>query len=173
MKVSGEQLEDRIVEVRWDPAMEGWRMMRFRDDKPAGNHISTVEKVIQSIRDGVEKEAVSTIPRSWNGSCLTTSSSCSKNAGPSEQPGKLGTTNRAKCPLLPTLLQDRPTSLPFSPNKNPCHLLSPNLLHTLTLTPTPTPSFKRGIHNRTSISGIPSRRPRRTCKVLLSRCNRR
>lgn len=55
-------MEDRIVEVRWDPAVEGWRMMRFRDDKPAGNHVSTVEKVIQSIRDGVEKEAVSTTP---------------------------------------------------------------------------------------------------------------
>ena len=60
MKVSGEQFEDRIVEVHWDPTVEGWRMMRFRDDKPAGNHINTVESVIQSIRDGVEKEVVST-----------------------------------------------------------------------------------------------------------------
>ena len=60
MKVSGEQFEDRIVEVHWDPAVEGWRMMRFRDDKPAGNHITTVESVIQSIRDGVEKDTV------WN-----------------------------------------------------------------------------------------------------------
>ena len=58
MKVSGEHFEDRIVEVHWDPALEGWRMMRFRDDKPAGNHINTVESVIQSIRDGVEKETV-------------------------------------------------------------------------------------------------------------------
>jgi len=58
MKVSGEHFEDRIVEVHWDPTLEGWRMMRFRDDKPAGNHINTVESVIQSIRDGVEKEAV-------------------------------------------------------------------------------------------------------------------
>jgi mRNA guanylyltransferase len=61
MKVSGEQFEDRIVEVCWDPAVDGWRMMRFRDDKPTGNHISTVEKVILSIRDGVEKKVVSTI----------------------------------------------------------------------------------------------------------------
>ena len=60
MKVSGEHFEDRIVEVHWDHAVEGWRMMRFRDDKPAGNHINTVESVIQSIRDGVEKEAVRT-----------------------------------------------------------------------------------------------------------------
>jgi len=33
-------------------------MMRLRDDKSAGNHINTIESVIQSIRDGVEKEAV-------------------------------------------------------------------------------------------------------------------
>ena len=65
MKVSGEQFEDRIVEVHWDPTLEGWRMMRFRDDKPAGNHLNTVESVIQSIRDGVEKETVWTISSSW------------------------------------------------------------------------------------------------------------
>lgn len=58
MKASGEHFEDRIVEVHWDPAVEGWKMMRFRDDKPTGNHLNTVESVIQSIRDGVEKEAV-------------------------------------------------------------------------------------------------------------------
>lgn len=58
MKVSGEQFEDRIVEVHWDPVVEGWRMMRFRDDKPAGNHIKTVEGVLLSIRDGVEKDVV-------------------------------------------------------------------------------------------------------------------
>ncbi|KAF9789900.1 mRNA capping enzyme [Thelephora terrestris] len=58
MKVSGEQFEERIVEVHWDPAVEGWKMMRFRDDKPTANHISTVESVIVSIRDGVEKEAL-------------------------------------------------------------------------------------------------------------------
>lgn len=67
MKVSGEQLEDRIVEVHWDAVVEGWRMMRFRDDKPAGNHIKTVESVIESIRDGVEKETVSITMRSRNG----------------------------------------------------------------------------------------------------------
>lgn len=35
--------------------------MRFRDDKPQGNHRSVVENIIQSIADGVEKEAVSSL----------------------------------------------------------------------------------------------------------------
>jgi len=31
----------------------------MRDDKPDGNHKSIVDKILQSIRDGVELEAVS------------------------------------------------------------------------------------------------------------------
>ncbi len=58
LKRSGEQIDDRIVEVHWDPKLLRWRMMRFRDDKPHGNHKSVVENIIQSIADGVEKEAV-------------------------------------------------------------------------------------------------------------------
>lgn len=58
MKTSGEQLDDRVVEVHWEPEMNAWRMMRFRDDKPNGNHKSVVENIIKSIADGVEKEAV-------------------------------------------------------------------------------------------------------------------
>ena len=58
LKKSGEQVDDRIVEVHWDPDISRWRMMRFRDDKPHGNHRSVVENIIQSIADGVEKEAV-------------------------------------------------------------------------------------------------------------------
>jgi len=58
MKASGEQVDDRIVEVCWDPVRELWRMMRFRDDKPQGNHRSVVENIMQSIADGVEKDAV-------------------------------------------------------------------------------------------------------------------
>ncbi|KAI0273590.1 mRNA capping enzyme [Gloeopeniophorella convolvens] len=58
MKTSGEQFDDRIVEVHWDPAGEHWRMMRFRDDKPQGNHRSVVENIIQSIADGVEKDTL-------------------------------------------------------------------------------------------------------------------
>lgn len=59
MKLSGEQFDDRIVEVHWDADVAHWRMMRFRDDKPRGNHRSVVENIIQSIADGVEKDAVS------------------------------------------------------------------------------------------------------------------
>ena len=59
MKSSGEQYDDRIVEVHWEPAHNRWRWMRFRDDKLHGNHKSIVEKIIISIADGVEKDIVS------------------------------------------------------------------------------------------------------------------
>ena len=36
-------------------------MMRFRDDKPHGNHRSIVEDIVQSIVDGVEKDTVSAL----------------------------------------------------------------------------------------------------------------
>ncbi|KAL0946714.1 hypothetical protein HGRIS_012899 [Hohenbuehelia grisea] len=69
MKASGEQIDDRIVEVHWDPTYSRWRMMRFRGDKPHGNHRSVVENIIQSIADGVEKDALlnrsSTIRNAW------------------------------------------------------------------------------------------------------------
>lgn len=62
MKTSNEQLDDRVVEVHWEPALEHWRMMRFRDDKPHGNHKSVVDNIIKSIADGIEKDAVRTLP---------------------------------------------------------------------------------------------------------------
>lgn len=58
LKKSGEQVDDRIVEVHWDPVLSRWRMMRFRNDKPNGNHISVVENIIQSIAEGVEQETL-------------------------------------------------------------------------------------------------------------------
>ncbi len=36
-------------------------MMRFRDDKPQGNHRKIVEDIVQSIADGVEKDTVSAL----------------------------------------------------------------------------------------------------------------
>jgi mRNA guanylyltransferase len=59
MKASGEQIDDRIVEVHWHAAGSHWRMMKFRDDKPNGNYRTIVENIIQSIAEGVEKDAVS------------------------------------------------------------------------------------------------------------------
>lgn len=58
LKQGGEQIDDRIVEVHWEVDHSRWRMMRFRNDKPNGNHLSIVDNIIQSIADGVEKEAV-------------------------------------------------------------------------------------------------------------------
>lgn len=60
LKDSGEQVDDRIVEVFWETGEERWRMMRFRDDKQHGNHSSVVDNIIDSILDGVEKEDVRT-----------------------------------------------------------------------------------------------------------------
>ncbi|KAF8319291.1 mRNA capping enzyme, alpha subunit [Clavulina sp. PMI_390] len=54
MKASGVQVDDRIVEVSWDPAKSRWLFMRFRDDKTDGNHISVIQNIIESITDGVE-----------------------------------------------------------------------------------------------------------------------
>ncbi|KAJ2504485.1 hypothetical protein IWW47_002505 [Coemansia sp. RSA 2052] len=54
---SARELEGRIGEMVFDPehAPPGqWRFMRFRDDKPHGNHISTVQKIIESMKDNME-----------------------------------------------------------------------------------------------------------------------
>lgn len=59
MKLTGEEYDGRIVEVTWDPERQGWRMFRFRDDKPHGNHAKTVRSVLNSIKDGVEIADVS------------------------------------------------------------------------------------------------------------------
>ncbi|KAG0237648.1 Dcp1p-Dcp2p decapping enzyme complex alpha subunit [Actinomortierella wolfii] len=55
-RAANERLQDRIVEVVFTPEVQGWTYFRFRDDKDHGNHSSVVQKVIQSIRDGVEKD---------------------------------------------------------------------------------------------------------------------
>ncbi|KAH8696076.1 mRNA capping enzyme, guanylyltransferase subunit [Talaromyces proteolyticus] len=48
-------LDDTIVECYQDNKGR-WRYMRFRDDKKDANHITTVEKVLESIQDGVTEE---------------------------------------------------------------------------------------------------------------------
>ncbi|KAF9408575.1 Dcp1p-Dcp2p decapping enzyme complex alpha subunit [Podila epigama] len=50
------QLQNRIVEVNYSPHDHSWRFFRFRDDKEHGNHSSVVQKVVQSIQDGVEAD---------------------------------------------------------------------------------------------------------------------
>ena len=58
MKGLGIPLEDTIVECFQDRESR-WRFLRFREDKKDANHISTVESVIESIRDKVgEKDLV-------------------------------------------------------------------------------------------------------------------
>jgi mRNA guanylyltransferase len=55
LKARNEPLNDRIVECYMD-SRRRWRFMRFRDDKAEANHISTVESVIESIKDRVTKD---------------------------------------------------------------------------------------------------------------------
>lgn len=152
-------------------------MMRFRDDKPAGNHIKTVECVIESIRDGVEKDVVSTTLRSQGDrhfSKLPLSPSYWKNARSYGLLGKRDTANRPNRQLLISP-RDPQTSLPLWPNNNKNHyrrrrrrLLSLLNLRTL-LT-----HNRCEILNRTNASGNHlSRTLRRARKVLRSRRNRR
>ena len=54
LRALGDPLDERIVEAYMDD-QKRWRLSRFRDDKTDGNHISVVNSVIESIRDGVSK----------------------------------------------------------------------------------------------------------------------
>jgi mRNA guanylyltransferase len=55
MKAMRVPLDDSIVECYKDP-QQRWRFYRLRDDKADANHISTVEKVLESIEDRVTEE---------------------------------------------------------------------------------------------------------------------
>jgi hypothetical protein len=61
-KESGEQFDDRIIEVSWDNDRSTWKYLRIRDDKPHANHKNIMKKIMVSITDGVEIEAVSIPP---------------------------------------------------------------------------------------------------------------
>ncbi|KAI1110729.1 mRNA capping enzyme [Nemania sp. NC0429] len=55
LKGLGDPLDERVIEAYMD-GQKRWRFCRFRDDKTDGNHITVVNNVIESIRDGVTKE---------------------------------------------------------------------------------------------------------------------
>ena len=55
LKALSEPLDDRIVECYMD-SQKRWRYMRFRDDKKTANHVTTVESVIESIKDRVTEQ---------------------------------------------------------------------------------------------------------------------
>ncbi|KZV84266.1 mRNA capping enzyme [Exidia glandulosa HHB12029] len=69
IKASNTQYDDRIVEVHWDSERQRWKFMRFRNDKPNGNHRDTVDSIINSIIDGVKEDeliaAAPTIREAW------------------------------------------------------------------------------------------------------------
>ncbi|KAJ2001756.1 Dcp1p-Dcp2p decapping enzyme complex alpha subunit [Coemansia thaxteri] len=62
-----DKLDGRIAETVYDPEYAPpaqWRFMRFRDDKPHGNHISVVHKIIESMRDNLElSELIACMPQ--------------------------------------------------------------------------------------------------------------
>lgn len=68
-KRSGEQYDDRVVEVVWSKELDSFQFMRFRDDKNEGNYKDVVTSIIRSIQDGVEAEGLvaraGSIKKAW------------------------------------------------------------------------------------------------------------
>lgn len=56
LKAIQEPLNGRIVECSKDQESGAWKLLRFRDDKLNGNHVSVVQKVLESISDSVSLE---------------------------------------------------------------------------------------------------------------------
>jgi mRNA guanylyltransferase len=74
MKSLNQQLDGRIIECyvdderRWRFKREADGTPRFRDDKLEANHVSTMEKVIKSIQDGVsEADLTDAVPKIKDG----------------------------------------------------------------------------------------------------------
>nr|CAG8434650.1 1417_t:CDS:10 [Entrophospora candida] len=53
---NNEKLDERLVEVVCNPSSLSWQFLRFRDDKLYPNPSTTVDKIVQSIKDGIDKE---------------------------------------------------------------------------------------------------------------------
>jgi len=68
LKGLGDPLQERVIECCLDDQRR-WRLYRFRDDKNEANHFSTVDSVLESIRDGVSQEdllsAAPSIKEQW------------------------------------------------------------------------------------------------------------
>ncbi|KAJ3371580.1 Dcp1p-Dcp2p decapping enzyme complex alpha subunit [Allomyces arbusculus] len=63
LEVENQQLRDllsrssgKIIECNWDPELQRWQYMRFREDKNTGNHTDVYRKIMHSIQDGVTRE---------------------------------------------------------------------------------------------------------------------
>ncbi|ANB13047.1 Ceg1p [Sugiyamaella lignohabitans] len=92
LKQLNEPLDERVIECYQDS--EGrWRYLRFRGDKDTGNHISVVEKVLESIKDAVSKEellaACSTIRDRWKEREKIRSKRNGSVSGVNDMPGPL------------------------------------------------------------------------------------
>lgn len=58
----------KIAEFSWLAETQNWKFLRFREDKNDANHSTVVEKIIDSIRDGVEAhQLISKAPRIRSG----------------------------------------------------------------------------------------------------------
>ena len=69
LKSMEEPLNGRIVECSKDQETGAWKLLRFRDDKLNGNHVSVVQKVLESISDSVSLEdleqVVNDMKKNW------------------------------------------------------------------------------------------------------------
>ncbi|KAJ7625687.1 mRNA capping enzyme, catalytic domain-containing protein [Roridomyces roridus] len=58
MKLSGRRYHGQIVEVQWNAMLGRWRLMRLRDDKQNANYRTVVERNVQIIAEGVDRDSL-------------------------------------------------------------------------------------------------------------------